>query len=102
MIKNIGISLILALAAAVPFTAISASNGTQWSLNQQDAPKLTVAQGNLTITAQPDCQPTFEIYSITGQLVKRIRLNDGYASIDLHSGCYIVRYGKWSKKIVVS
>ena len=65
MIKNIGISLILALAAAVPFTAISASNGTQWSLNQQDAPKLTVAQGNLTITAQPDCQLTFEIYSIT-------------------------------------
>ena len=67
-----------------------------------DSPRAVVSQGSVTITAQQDCDAVFEIYSITGQLVKRFKLSAGTATIELHKGCYIVRCEGWSKKIVIN
>lgn len=43
----------------------------------------------------------FEIYSITGQKVKSVAVEDSSTKVDLPKGCYIVRTAKWSKKVVV-
>lgn len=102
MRKKLGILFLLAISAIFPLATANAASGMQSAIVQQEAPRITVSQGTLTITASPDCQLTFEIYSITGQLIKRLKLTDGSASIDLHSGCYIIRCEKWSKKIVIN
>ena len=46
---------------------------------------------------------TFSIYSITGQLMKTVKVSaDGHTSVDMPKGFYIVRYGsQWSRKVVV-
>lgn len=46
---------------------------------------------------------TFCIYSITGQLLKSVRVPaDSRVSVDLPKGFYIVRYNnQWSRKVVV-
>lgn len=44
----------------------------------------------------------FQIYSITGQLVKTVDVSAGSVlTVDLPTGCYIVKCSKWSKKIIV-
>lgn len=44
---------------------------------------------------------SFEIYSITGQRVKSVAVEDSSVRVELPDGCYIVRCSKWSKKVVV-
>lgn len=45
----------------------------------------------------------FSVYSITGQLVRTVKVNaDAHATIDISKGFYIVRYyNLWSRKVVV-
>lgn len=45
----------------------------------------------------------FLVYSITGQLLKTVRLSaDGHASIDMPKGFYVVKCnGQWSRKVIV-
>lgn len=57
------------------------------------------ADGGLLLTAS---LPTaFEVYSITGQLVKRVEVEAGSEKVELPNGCYIVRCPRWSKKVIV-
>lgn len=44
---------------------------------------------------------TFQIYSITGQLIKRVQLTDSATSVDVPQGCYIVKCEAWVKKVIV-
>ena len=43
----------------------------------------------------------FEVYSITGQRVKKVQVENSTVKVDLPKGCYIVRCAKWSKKAIV-
>mgnify|MGYP001722460939 CR=1 FL=1 len=46
---------------------------------------------------------TFNIYAITGQLIKSVKVNaDSHVTIEMPKGFYIVRYNnQWSRKVVV-
>lgn len=101
MMKKMIRILLLSLLLSAPSIVSAEPASQQWSVSQNDTPKVSVSQGNLTITA-PESDMIFEIYSITGQLVKRVRLTNGTATVELHRGCYIVRCERWSKKVVVS
>lgn len=60
--------------------------------------------GNGRITfAAGNSDAVFHIYSITGQLLKTVRLSaDGHVSIDMPKGFYVVRCnGQWSRKVIV-
>lgn len=58
--------------------------------------------GRISFTAG-NSDAVFHIYSITGQLLKTVRLSaDGHASIDMPKGFYVVRCnGQWSRKVIV-
>lgn len=65
-------------------------------------PALAARRGVIEIACPSDGKTyTFQIYSITGQLIKRVQLCDSKASIDVAKGCYVVRCEAWVKKIVV-
>lgn len=57
--------------------------------------------GQLELTVTDGDAVRFEIYSITGQQVKSLEVKDGSITVDLPSGCYVVRCQYWSKKVVV-
>lgn len=64
-------------------------------------PQVNIIGGQLELTA-PDGQTVkFEIYSITGQLVKTVELQGQSERLDLPQGCYIVRAPGCTKKIVL-
>ncbi|MBQ9556322.1 MAG: T9SS type A sorting domain-containing protein [Muribaculaceae bacterium] len=60
------------------------------------------AEGRIVFIAG-NSDATFNVYSITGQLIKVVRVSaEQRASIDFPKGFYIVRCGnQWSRKVVV-
>ena len=60
------------------------------------------AEGRIVFTAG-NSDATFNVYSITGQLVKVVRVSaEQRASVDFPKGFYIVKCGnQWSRKVVV-
>lgn len=102
MMKCMTKILLLIASIAAPTVMEASPAPRQWTMNQNDSPKVSVAQGCLVISAATDCDAAFEIYSITGQLVKRVKLANGTATVELHRGCYIIRCQNWSKKVVVN
>jgi len=97
--------LLVALALTL---GVSAYAQPEWVTQQRiEAPTTSGANavgsiGRINLTAGGE-DATFSIYSITGQLVRTVRLTaDGHATVDLPKGFYIVKYNdKWSKKVIV-
>ena len=79
-------------------------NGMQQSRLEALAaqPSVEGGVGRVVLTAG-SVEGTFSIYSITGQLLKTVRVPaDGHVTVDLPKGFYIVRYkNQWSRKVVV-
>lgn len=69
-------------------------------LTEQSA-EATGGQGNVNLRAGAQ-EATFAIYSITGQLVKTVKLQPGAkATVELPKGFYIVKTAAKSQKVVV-
>lgn len=64
------------------------------------APTMKSVSGGIEISANDDQTHHFYVYSITGQMIKSVDIQDSQI-IDLPQGCYIVKCSEWSKKIVV-
>lgn len=70
--------------------------------SQINIPKITVQQGAIVIASASDIELTVDVYSITGQLVKRVRFSNGSITLEVKSGCYIIKCDRWSKKVIVN
>ncbi len=69
---------------------------------QASAANAAGEQGRITLTAaQSDA--VFSIYSITGQLMRTVRVSAGTSvSVEVPRGFYVVKLaGQWSRKVVV-
>ena len=66
------------------------------------SPAAQGAEGRIVFTAGSS-DAVFNIYSITGQLIKVVRVSaEQRTSVDFPKGFYIVRCGnQWSRKVVV-
>lgn len=90
---------ILCLAAAFGSTAgfvVAADDQVEVVAAQSVAQSV---DGGIRLSATD--RENFEIYSITGQKVKAVAVEDSAVKVELPKGCYIVRTAKWSKKVVV-
>ena len=64
-------------------------------------PSAQGAEGRIVFTAG-NSDATFNVYSITGQLVKVVRVSaEQRTSVDFSKGFYIVKCSQWSRKVVV-
>ena len=70
--------------------------------NASTGPAAQGAEGRIVFTAGSN-DATFNVYSITGQLVKVVRVSaDQRTSVDFPKGFYIVKCNnQWSRKVVV-
>lgn len=90
-----------AMSAAESATSTTKAQEPGITATASAEPTIKINSGNLEISVPDDTIYNFNIYSITGQLVKTLKLSDGTASVELPRGCYIVKCEKWSKKIVI-
>lgn len=101
MKRLIGIfTLALALTMGTSFAAYAVSYDNEQIQVVDTVPVLKVVSGGVRIGLADDESRTFYFYSITGQLVKSVTV-DETCVVDLPQGCYIVKCADWSKKIVV-
>lgn len=95
---------ILTLCIALAVGAVSATVLASPRIEQVSSEETTVVGGKGTIAmVAGDSDATFNIFSITGQLIKSVRVNAGTkVTIDVPKGFYIVKCtGRWSRKVVV-
>lgn len=95
---------ILTLCVALAVGAVSAPITATPRIEQVSSDETTVMGGKGTIAmVAGESDVTFNIFSITGQLIKSVRVNAGTkVTIDVPKGFYIVKcVGKWSRKVVV-
>ena len=95
---------ISAILLAIPNIAMSEcrTQSRQEIEAQVNIPKISVQQGALNISNTSDTELIVDVYSITGQLIKRLRVPYGSVVLDVRPGCYIIKCDRWSKKVIVS
>lgn len=102
MMKKLLIALTLLVGCgSFMIESMQASNVVRQEVTASE-PSVMARRGAIDIACPADGKAyTFQIFSITGQLIKKVQLCDGRTSIDLAKGCYVVRCEVWVKKIVV-
>ncbi|WP_302062571.1 adenylosuccinate synthetase, partial [uncultured Muribaculum sp.] len=95
------ISLLTAMTT-LPMAASSVQEMNDDAITEviDNSPTIKPVTGGLEITVSDGKAHEFYIYSITGQLVKRVKA-DYTLTVELPQGYYIVKCSSWSKKIVV-
>lgn len=99
--KNIRHILIAAICAfaVVPAVADESRDIVQEVVDQQ--PEISVKSGGIDIVVSGSTNADVTVYAITGQIVKHLQITEGTNHIELAAGCYIVRVGRLSKRVVV-
>ena len=95
---------IFTMCVALAVGSVGVSTIAAPRVEQVSSEETTVYGGKGTIAmVAGDSDATFNIYSITGQLIKSVRVNAGTkVTIDVPKGFYIVKCsGRWSRKVVV-
>lgn len=81
--------------------AIAASSDNQSIENLASGPRATGSTGFISLVSYSS-DTNFTIYSITGQVVKSLKVASGTSiNVELPAGFYIVKCHAWSRKVVV-
>ena len=64
-------------------------------------PAVYVDKGYLELTAPDSEIVKFEIFSITGQLIKSITVKGSTAKVELPKGFYIIKCDAWTKRVML-
>ncbi len=100
--RNILLASTLAMGGwGMTSVAAEAHHGIQHEVTASNI-SIKVAHGQIELTVTGQNAPVkFQIYSITGQLVKTTTVTDGTSIVELPRGLYVVRCDRWSKQVVV-
>lgn len=100
--RTIYIFALCAILSAAPIR-VAAQSIMPDAIEQSDVPTVDIRHGAIVLKNHGIQTYNFHIYSITGQLIKRVTLSNGAtATVELPQGCYIIKCEKWSKKIALS
>lgn len=99
--RHILIALALAAGAAGVSASAAVTDGGAQSEMAASTVSIKVGHGQAELTVIGSSPIRFQIYSITGQLVKSVEFADGTILVELPRGMYIVKCDLWSKQIVV-
>lgn len=107
MIRNIITGLIVLTTSVAQVDAVGVPMPSDdveavSTLDKADSPVMRPAEGGVELIASPSESTVFMVYSITGQLVKKVEVEaSAQTTVSLPGGCYVVRCAVWAKKIVV-
>lgn len=97
------------ISTVILFFAVAAFNG-QWLANARPAvenkvadrgPAVSVDKGFIELSAPEAEAVKFEIFSITGQLIKSVTVKGTPVKVDLPKGFYIIKCDSWTKRVML-
>lgn len=93
---------LMAAVASVEMTAATAQPATRESVSQDfTSPELKVSGSVIELYCGDSTNVKFEIFSITGLLVKQVTLASGSMRIELPKGFYIVKCESWTRRVML-
>lgn len=99
-IHNIACILLVATLALIPAKSMAQDVQKPQIENEQTAISVTATESTLHVKNAE--RMVLEVFSITGEKVYTIRIDSSSKNIDLDNltkGCYIVRIGKYTRKV---
>lgn len=97
------ISAAILLLATASFTGqwqAGARPATESRVSEQ-TPSVSVEKGFVELTSPDGEAVKFEIFSITGQLIKSVTVKGSTVKIDLPKGFYIIKCESWTKRVML-
>lgn len=97
------------ISIVILFLAVASFNG-QWlaeaktsveSRMAERQPIVSVDKGYIELTAPDSETVKFEIFSITGQLIKSVSVKGSTAKVELPKGFYIIKCEAWTKRVML-
>lgn len=100
-IKFVIISVLLCMGAvALASTAVDGRAGVERSLVEKGTPSINL--NGTVIELWSDVAAKFEIFSITGQLIKSVNVPAStLVKVELAKGFYIVKCESWTRRVMV-
>ncbi len=101
LLRLFSIAIVLSMASGV-HTAFAADDKVVIESNIVEEKGPTVTVSGTHIDMWSDKAITFEIYSITGQLIKSVNVPAStHVKIELPKGFYIVKCESWTRRVMV-
>lgn len=102
MRKFLALIILVLTFVALPGVTSMATPSTMRQEVAISEPIVTSHRGAIEISCPVNGRSyTFQIYAITGQLLKKVQLTDTTTTIAIPQGCYIVKCESWVKKVIV-
>lgn len=102
MRKFLALIILVLTFVALPGVTSMATPSTMRQEVAISEPMVTSHRGAIEISCPVNGRSyTFQIYAITGQLLKKVQLTDTTTTIVIPQGCYIVKCESWVKKVIV-
>lgn len=103
MMRKLFVILMLSLVCGFALNMSAADTGDESKGADTFVSGVSVYSGNGVIVLNNNSEEavTFNIYSITGQMIKSVTIQGGNSNIDLPKGFYIVKCNQWSKRVIV-
>lgn len=102
IVRNIAIASLFALLALIPTEVKAETTSISAFDTEQNAINVTISES--TIHVKNAEHKILEIFSLTGEKVYTTRIDSSSENIEadnLSKGCYIVRIGKYTRKIYI-
>lgn len=103
MMRKLFVILMFSLVCGLLSNISAAATGDEARGNDTVVSSTSVYSGNGMIVLNNNSEEavTFNIYSITGQMIKSVTIQGGNSNVDLPKGFYIVKCNQWSKRVIV-
>lgn len=101
--KKLRFMICLIASVTMPSIATATGDYRQNTVNvsESGAPSVSASAGAIELSCGAIQTVKFQIFSITGQLVKSVTVTGGTVKIELPKGFYIVKCESWTRRVMV-
>lgn len=100
-LRNLSVAFLIGLMGVSSSIVYANPANDDISIIASSQPSIKTSTGAVTLIVPSDESVNFQIYSITGQIVKTATVSHGSTTIELPKGYYIVKCIHWSKSVIV-
>lgn len=93
--------ILISAAAALPMPVVASEQKPQVEERMQEQPMVKVSGTVIELRSPNQEAVKFQIFSITGQLIKTLTVKAMPVKVELPKGFYIVKCDNWTKRVML-
>lgn len=93
--------ILISAAAALPMPVVASEQKPQVDERMQEQPMVKVSGTVIELRSPNQEAVKFQIFSITGQLIKTLTVKAMPVKVELPKGFYIVKCDNWTKRVML-